>query len=272
MAFVAGATMAVHAAPPERLGQAIGIFGLTFLAMNGVAPVVVEELSRRGDWSWGFALAAAAALLSAALSRRVADVPGRVDPSGETPSLAEVLARPYMLRALLVIALVGMALGSAFNFYQLFALERGIPEVRGFFVAYTAAAVFVRLGLGRVIDAAGRRQVSVASLVLYVVVILSMSEVRPAVFELLGAGLGAAHGLFYPAFNAIAVEGALRNARGKVMASFQAAFHVGSAGGAVLLGELAGRSGYPGVFAAAGLGTLLALVLLVALPEPEESR
>ena len=33
MAFIAGATLAVDEAPPERLGQAIGIFGLTFLAI-----------------------------------------------------------------------------------------------------------------------------------------------------------------------------------------------------------------------------------------------
>ena len=64
---------------------------------------------------------------------------------------------------------------------------------------------------------------------------------------LIGAGLGVAHGVFYPAFNAVAVATAGPNERGKVMALFQASFHVGFSGGAFALGVLAAARGYPAV-------------------------
>ena len=57
MAFVAGATLAVDEAPPERLGQAIGIFGLTFLAMNAIAPAASEEIALRAGWPATFVTA-----------------------------------------------------------------------------------------------------------------------------------------------------------------------------------------------------------------------
>ena len=73
MAFVAGATLAVDEAPPERLGQAIGLFGLTFLAMNAIAPAAAEEIAVRVGWPATFLTAAVFALVSAALSRRLRD-------------------------------------------------------------------------------------------------------------------------------------------------------------------------------------------------------
>lgn len=81
---------------------------------------------------------------------------------------------------------------------------------------------------------------------------------------LLGAGFGAAHGLFYPSTNALAVEGAGEHERGKVMALFQGSFNAGFASGTLALGFLADAAGYPAVFVAAGGFTLLALVALAA--------
>ena len=75
MAFTAGATLCVDQAPPERLGQAIGFFGLSFLSLNAIAPAVVETLSDRFGWSWAFAASAAGAALCALLSLFVRDRP-----------------------------------------------------------------------------------------------------------------------------------------------------------------------------------------------------
>jgi len=48
---------------------------------------------------------------------------------------------------------------------------------------------------------------------------------------------------------------------------FQAGFNVGSAGGAMALGELAERAGYPVVFWVAGGCVLIALGLVIVSPE-----
>jgi predicted MFS family arabinose efflux permease len=268
MAFVAGATLAVDEAPPERLGQAIGIFGLTFLAMNAIAPAASEEIALRAGWSATFVMAAVLALVSAGLSRRVQERRRAAAPAdAPATGLLAMLLRPRQLRVTAVISLVGVALGAMFTFHQPFALALGMTHVRSFFVAYAAVAVVLRVGFGQLIDRAGRRRVVIATLALYVVAVAGMSALQPGWLALFGAGLGIAHGLFYPAYNALALEGMAAHERGKSMGLFQAGFNLGSSCGAFALGELAQRAGYPAVFWVAAGCVLIALVVVIISPE-----
>ena len=267
MAFTAGAALAVDEAPPERVGQAIGIFGLAFLSMNAVAPATIEEIAARAGWPAAFAVAGGAAALSCLLSLRLRDRRPGAAAAQAVPGLRQMLVRPSLLRILLVVALASAAMGAAFTFHQLYALELGMRNVRAFFVAYTAAAIAVRVGLGHVADRAGRRRVSLLALFLYVAVVTGMPGLGAVGLVPFGLGLGVAHGLFYPAFNAVAVESVGERERGKVMALFQSAFNVGFAGGALALGVLAEHSGFVSVFLAGGACAAAALALLAVSPE-----
>jgi MFS family permease len=267
MAFAAGSALAVDEAPPERVAQAIGLFGLTFLSMNAVAPILVEEVSVRAGWPTAFGLAAAGAIACALLSLRLRErgVPGAL---GEPlPGLLAVATRPSLLRVMAVISLVGIAFSAIFNFHQPFALEAGMGRVRAFFAAYAVVAIGVRVGFGSWIDRFGCRRSAIAALALYVGVALLASEIPRAGLAVLGAALGLAHGVFYPAFNAVALERSGPRERGKVMALYQAAFQAGGAAGPLALGLLAERAGYPPVFFAAAACLALALVVLVSSPD-----
>ena len=264
MVFAAGGALAVVLAPPERLGQAIGIYGLSFLSMNAVAPACVEQLAGLAGWRPAFATAAAGALLCALLSLRVSDSGPARGTAGNGATLLEVARRPSQAVALLVIALVGCAMSAVFSFYQLYALQLGMQEVSSFFVTYSLAAITVRGGLGQWMDHWGLRRVSVAALALYVVVLLAVARLDLFGLSLTGALLGTAHGVFYPAFNGMVVADAGPGERGKVMALFQAAFQVGMAGGGLGLGLLAAAAGYPAVFATAAAGLAVALAALLA--------
>ena len=266
MAFVAGSAMAVDEAPPERLAQALGIFGLTFLAMNAVAPAVAEEIALRAGWSWVFGLAAAMAFVSALLSRRVRES-ARPAPDEPVPGLWAVVREPRFLRIALVIGLAGVAFAAMFNFHQPFAIELGIRRVRAFFVAYTLAAVSVRLGLGPFVDRAGRHRVCLAALAVYGLATLAMARLDRFGLAPIGAVFGLAHGLLYPSLNALAVDGSGVHERGKRMALFNGAFNLGGTGGALALGFAAEAAGFPAVFVLAGAGALLALAVLALSPE-----
>jgi predicted MFS family arabinose efflux permease len=268
MAFASGAALAVDHAPPERLGQAIGIFGLAFLSMNAIAATAVESLAAGPGWSTAFACAGGGALACALLSLRIREprrAPGRQE---DVAGLWEVARRPRQLRAYVAVALVGAAISAMFAFHQPFALELGMTEVRSFLVAYAVAAIAVRLGMGSLIDRFGHRRTSIAALVPYAGVVAGMAALRPGGLACFGAGLGIAHGLFYPAFNAVALDGAGVHDRGKVMALFQAAFQIGTASGALALGAVAERAGYPAAFLAGGGCALAALLLIVLAREP----
>jgi MFS family permease len=274
MVFVGGSTLAVDEAPAERVGQAIALFGLTMLSMNGVAAAGVEAIAASVGWQWAFIAAAAGAVVCALLSRSLSDggIAGREE---ETSGLWQVVSRPGLVPIWVVIALVGAAMSSMVTYHQPFAIALGIENVSGFFVAYALAAIVVRAGLGHFIDRAGRRRVAIAALCLYSLVVAAMAKMTGvAGLALLGAGLGVAHGFFYPALNSVAVGGIRGDERGKVMALFQGAFHVGFAGSALAFGALAEIAGYPPIFYGGGLCALVALIVLAAssgAPSPDHS-
>jgi MFS family permease len=272
MAFVAGVTLAVDEAPVERLAQAIALIGLAMLSMNAIAPVALELIADRLGWAWGFGAAAGAALVASVLSRGVRDgAPGRTA-TEPVPGLWDVMRHPAQVRIAVMVALAGTAFGAMITFHQPFALALGRAHVSSFFVAYAAAAIVIRIGFGEVIDRAGWRRVSVASLVLYGCVVTAMARLDLGSLALFGAGLGVAHGLFYPALNAIAVAGRGREERGKVMALFQAAFTVGFTAGNYAFGLMAESAGYEAVFITAGLCPFAALAVLLASPEGRSAR
>jgi MFS family permease len=266
MVFVGGSALAVDEAPPERIGQAIGLFGLTMLSMNGVAAASVEAISLRAGWPVAFLTAAAAAALSALLSRLVRETRFAATDDGGG-GLARVLRRPSLLRLIFVIAMVGAAMGTVVTFHQPFALGLGIETVSGFFVAYAAAAMFVRAVLGHWIDRAGRQRVAIFSLCVYCVDVAAMAWLGSATGLLvLGVGLGVAHGFAYPSLNSLAVSGVASHERGKVMALFQSGFHLGYASAALGFGFLADQHGYLSVFLGGGACALVGLVVIAAAP------
>jgi MFS family permease len=272
MAFVAGATLAVDQASPERLGQTIGIFGLTMLSMNAVAPAVMEEIAARGGWPTAFATAAGGALLCALLSLLVHAGPHRANREAGLASLWQVARRPEQIRAAVVISLVGACFGTLFVFHQLYALELGITRIRVFFVAYAVTAMFARIAFGNLGDRLGRHRVASVTLALYGSGSLAMIALAEVGLAPLGALFGLAHGIFYPTYNATLVADSGATERGKVMALFQGWFNAGLAGGSFLLGFVADARGYPTVFCLAALGVFVALgVLIRGRPRPQFS-
>jgi predicted MFS family arabinose efflux permease len=270
LAFAGAGAVVIDHAPPERLGQAIGLFGVSMLSMNAVAPPVVEIIAAASGWGDVFLLAAAAAGVSLLLSMLLHEVHEPPD-AGEATGVLDVVRRPRTLWFMAIIALSGCAFGAMFTFSQPFALELGMTQISGFFVAYTLAAISVRIALGPLAERVGRPRVSVLASVLYAGSVLAMAALEPGALVWIGAAFGLAHGFFYPAFNALAIEAAAPHERGKFMSIFNAAFNGGWAVGNLALGLVAARAGFPSVFiwaaAATGLGTLL----LLASPEVRRS-
>jgi predicted MFS family arabinose efflux permease len=197
----------------------------------------------------------------------------RAEPEAPIPRIVDVIRRPGAIRVGLVIALAGAAFGAMFTFPQPFALELGMERVRSFFVAYTAAALVARLGLGPFTDRLGRRPVSLAALALYAVSTAAAGQLESLGLAVVGGAFGFAHGLFYPTFNALAVQDTGERERGKVMALFNGAFNVGYAGGVFGLGLLAEAVGYPPVFRVAAVCAACAFaVLWVSRPRRQRPR
>ncbi len=267
MAFVAGSALATDEAPPERLGQAMGIFGLTMLSMNAVAPLATEIIAEARGWGAAFAAAAAGGVACAALAVLIREK--RHEPSGDgRPTLWSVARQPHQRRMAAVVVPSAAACGVMFTFHQTWALELGFERVGSFFAAYASAAIVVRGVFGRAVDTLGRHRVASVCLALYAVVVTATLGLEWIGLAPLGAAFGAVHGFLYAALGAIAVEDAAPQERSRVMALYIGAFNLGFAGGPFALGFLADSAGYPPVFATAGGLAFLSLAVFLATARP----
>jgi MFS family permease len=228
----------------------LGIFGASNVAMNAIAPAIGEPLASAMGWRFVFALAGAVGVCALLLALRIRDVK---EPLDAKSSIAVGTGRGHFALFLLCMGATGAAFAVAFAFYQPFALSLGMHEVRDFFIGFAASVVVARVALGSLPDRLGRKRCAVAALALYAVVEIGMSRLAPGTLLLYGALLGCAHGFFYPALNALAVEGSDRRDRGKVLTYMNGGFQVGYTLGVLAFGWLAERAGYPTIFVLGGL-------------------
>jgi predicted MFS family arabinose efflux permease len=266
LVFTAVGVVVAELAPPDRLSQALGLSGASMLVMNAIAPAVVEPLAARAGWDAVFTLAAVVALVAAALSRRIASRRRPARRPGAAAGFLAVLRRPVARHYAIVIALSGLAFGTVFTFEPPFALERGRTEVRGFYIAFAGAAILVRVFFGSVADRFGRHRVATAALGLYALASAAIGAAPLVWLDALGGVIGFAHGLFFPALNAIALTAVRDDERGRLMALFTGAFNLGFAATAVL-GMAAERTGYAPVFSLAALAAGGGVAILLASRE-----
>jgi MFS family permease len=256
--FNSAATLVTDLAPPARMGQALGLFGVASLLTNAAAPALGEFVAARAGWAWVFGMGATAMALCSVIGSFLPKTSRRV--------LERSALRPRFegraLRILYAAVIVGVAFGTAFTFSIPFAIARGAHAVSAFFIGYTLTAGFVRIVLGSWADRVGRQRVAMAALAVYAAALFAAADLRPGWLDLLGALVGVGHGLVYPALNAMVVEGVPSEHRGSTMALFGGCFSAGFAVSTLVLGSVARHAGYPVAFVVAGIATLSAIAVL----------
>lgn len=262
LTFNTAATLVVEQAPTAKLGQALGLFGSAMLCTNALGPSIAEPLAAYAGWRSVFVAAALSALVAGAIATFVTDE----RPSARRDSASSWRISTRLWWILAIIATGGASLGVMFTFSQPFAIALGIRRVSGFFVGYTVAAISVRAAVGDLADRLGRRRVAAAALAAYALAVAGTAGLRPGLLELCGAGLGVSQGLFYPALNALALEGVDKEHQGRVMAFFNGAFNGGFASSVLGAGVIAAHAGYPAVFLTVGAVTALGVIALLRLP------
>lgn len=261
--YVSLSTLATDISPPERLGQAIGLFGATMISTNALGPALAEWGAHRFGWSAVFGCTVGSATLAAALAMMIPEAV-RQRAHGTPTGMFQVIMRPGLRRVLIVCVMVGWAFAAAFTFYQPWALQLGYEQVSGFLIAFAVCAMVVRVGLGSLADRLGRLRVAQFSLLLYVATPLSLIWLDRLGLLFIGGLLGLAHGIFFPAFNAVALDLAHASERGKAMAAFHGAFNLGFSAGCYLLGYVALATDYPTIFSLSGATCFAAFVILVS--------
>jgi len=261
--FVSGLTVAADLAPVSRMSQALGIFGVTNLIMNAIAPTATEIIAARYGWAPAFAGAGCFAVLAGLLLIGL-PIPVRVQGVRGRSSVFSLLGTAEVMRPSLAIGLTAVTFSALFVLHQPYALENGIDNVSGFFVAYAIGAAIARLGFGDLADRKGHLRIARFAALPYALAPLVLLDVDVLHLVLAGGIMGLSHGFLYPALNALVVATTRASDRGTAMGVFLGAFNVGFALGPPLLGTLAESVGFAASFAVSAGFALVALLLLLA--------
>lgn len=266
MVFNSATTLVSDDVPDERLGNALAVFGASLLATHALAPALAESLAQSLGWPSVFWFASALSGL-ALLAALWVEEPARKAGHAASPFAAfALLKQGRAQRVVLTIAAAGASFGSVFTFHQPYALSLGMQRVSGFFISYALCALLSRLWLMSLLRAVDRRELSAYAMFVYAVAVVATVWLRPGVLESVGAVMGVAQGVFYPVFNALAVEGVDKPQRGSMMALYHGGFNAGIATALLLGGTITSRFGYPSLFVLAALLTAGAALSLLQRP------
>jgi MFS family permease len=255
--FTAATTLAATLAPAAMRARALGWFGVSTLLTHALAPALGEEIIHRNGFP---ALFVTAALCSAASAWWISGV-GEHPVSGSTRTARATLPRAHYVLAV-VMVLFGMGFGCVTTYAASFIKTQQLGRVGGFFAAYTASAIGVRIFGGSVSDRWGRRVVILPALATLGLAILALAFVRqaPALIAA-GALFGLAQGLAYPTLHAFLVDTSPAAALGKAQALFNGSFNLGVMASAFLFGVIADAWGQRWMFACAACTPWLAALL-----------
>jgi predicted MFS family arabinose efflux permease len=223
----------------------MGLAGAASLIMNAIAPVLAEPIGARLGFGWVFAMAGAASLLGAMIARGLPRAKPSVD--GQAP--------PQGLRHVLAVLVALSATATGFHVVMAFlaplALSHGFSNVGGFYVAYTAAALFMRTVGGSLTDRLGLRRAAFFGALAYGACIAAIASVGPRSLILFGLWFGVAHGVLFPALMALLFQDSAPAARARLAAFSNGVLNLGML--TVLgFGQLANRAGLPSVFVVTG--------------------
>ena len=242
--YIANLTLVAEIVPSSRRGEAVGLFGISGLVTIALSPALGEQVIHRAGYSVFFfaaAVAAAGCLLTSLAFRKLPSTPRVTVSSGRSFLIPPAHALPPMLLSLIF----GLSSGAVFVFLPTYATQAGLSRIGGFYVAYSVAAIGIRLVCGRLSDRWGRQRVILPAMLLMGSGTLCLVWlISPIGLLLVGTLTGMAHGLLFPALSAYAIDLADSEARGRSIGAFSTAVLLGHALASFIFGIVAEQFGY----------------------------
>lgn len=260
--YVANLTLVSEMVPARRRGEAVGLFGISGLITIALSPAIGEQVIHWAGYSAFFsaaAVAAAACVLTSLALRNPSSTPREAVASG----LASLIPSARILPPVLLALVFGLTSGAVFVFLPTYATQSGVSRVGGFYVAYSVAAIGIRLTCGRLSDLWGRQRVILPALLLMGSGTMGLVWlVSPIGLLVVGTLTGMAHGVLFPALSAYTIDLAGSEGRGRSLGAFSTAMLLGHALASFTFGIIAERFGYRPIYLLASVITMIAFMVL----------
>ena len=242
----ATSTWVADIVPPSRMGEGLGMYGLSMAISTAVAPALGLTVMNELGFCPLFGMASLAAVVALMLG---VSIHNRNYTLSEAPFKWKHLFEPLSLPASLTQFFFMMAYGVVEVYVAIYASLNGMLSGGFYFVFIAISTVVTRVMLGRYIDRHGEFRLVIWGNVALVVGILLLVFVHHAVGYLLSALLlGVSFGAVQPSLQTMAVHAVPPERRGAANSTFFVSFDLGIALGGFLAGVLVKLWGYDVMF------------------------
>ena len=257
--------------PPAQMAQSLGIIGVAGIISQAIGPTVAEEIFRHYSFNAVFTISLVtlvAALLCIVPTKGEAAPEMTRSKAGRTPGFA---AYPFPM--LIIIAAMpvthGAARGTVLNFIALYGASLGFGRIGPFFLAFSAAAIITRFGLGGVSDQYGRKRVILPSALLIGLNLFWIAGLHSYLaFVVTGFIAGLGQGLIFPALSTYLIDFLGSKNKGLALGLYLSLFDAGMGLGSPIFGWISDISGYRQMYVVAGCLILL-LTAVFTLKAPQ---
>ena len=252
--YISNLTIVADMVPESRRGEAVGLFGISGLITIALSPALGEQFIQVTGFP-AFFLAAAAAAAAALLVSLALHDPQSASKASVELSLSSLIPSMRIMPPIVLSFVFGVAAGTVFVFLPTHAMQVGLSRIGAFYMAYSTAAIGIRLTCGRLSDRWGRLHVILPALLLMALGSLGLVWLAtPVGLLVVGVLTGMAHGLLFPALSAYVIDLSGSEERAQALGAFSTAILLGGGLASFVFGVMAERLGYPSIFlSAAGI-------------------
>jgi MFS family permease len=250
------------------MAKSLGIIGAAGIVSQAIGPTLAEEILHFYDFNAVFNLSLA--MLVGALLCMAAVKETLVGKGAMPKRTAGAAASSYLI--LIIIAAMPMAhgavRGTVLNFIALFGTSAGLGRIGPFFMAFSAAAIITRFGIGDLSDRYGRKRVIFPAALLIGLNMFWIADVHSYwAFVMTGFVAGFGQGLIFPALSTYVIDFLGREHKGLALGLYLSLFDVGMGLGSPLFGWISDVAGYRQMYFVAGC-LILGLTVIFTIKAP----
>lgn len=257
MTPVATVSIVVNLAPMLRRAEGFSNHGNSIALSALYSPLVGFWLFSSHGFEWGFLYAGACAGAAACLALWISATRTRVEVSREPGRDAPLISKSALFPTAVFVGYT-FTTAPVNTFLPLIVESRGLGNPGLYFTINSLTTMATMLFAGRAADRLGRPAMIIPGLLSAgTAMLIIQSAHHQAVFLAAAVFSGAGFGMIQPAMQSFTVDRVPPHQRSSALATLQSGWDIGGAGGALLLGPVAGVLTVASTFGIAGAGALM---------------
>lgn len=270
IATTASGSLAADNIPPSRRGAGLGYFTMSTNLAVVVGPFIALTIVQYFSYDIFF-IAMSVLLLIGALS--ALSIPAEKQPAVPPVKTRMTLNDLFEKRSLpiaLIGSLIAFSYASILSYLSIYSQQKGVLHLTSsFFAVFAIVMLVTRPFTGRIFDEKGPRYIIIPGLISFMFGLILLAYMdSPYTFLLSGAFIGLGYGAVVPSFQTLAIQSTTHERSGYATATFFTLFDTGIAIGSFVLGIVASKLGYQGLYLlSSGIVVLTLIVFLMRMKQ-----